>query len=425
MNLEFSNSKLQSLDTEVAMPKPLVSVIIPTYNRATLLQKALDSVYAQEGVSDKFEMEVIVVDDASSDDTPEVIRGYPGVRYIRLQKNQGEPVVRNAGIKASKGKYVTFLDDDDVWLPHKLTVQVPVLEMNPEAGVVYSQNIIKDDNEEVTWPDAQRAPSGYVFDAFLRDEWISMNTVLIRRDVFNKAGYFDESLATMTHYDMFLRIAFHFPFVFVPGNVAINHVNRQGVFFARLGGQGGYAEKAPYVVEKALAMLPDSPATAIIREEVHATLVLRIFGWIQQIGEVNRIRAHVRIALQTCPWMLKEPLARNSIVRSLRYLGRASGSPIDVVRAVCTEIKAAQSVHGLSESLSTRRLLADVWAEVASGLRWSGSRQLDRAAASAAIYAVLYDPVKVGSGTLFRIIARAVLGPRLDPIRSFLKTMAR
>ena len=107
---------------------PIVSVIIPTHNRANLLKTALDSVYAQEGIGESFEIEVIVVDDASSDNTPDVVLGYPA-KFIRHETNQGASAARNSGIKASQGKYVAFLDDDDLFLPHKLKTQVPVLEV--------------------------------------------------------------------------------------------------------------------------------------------------------------------------------------------------------------------------------------------------------------------------------------------------------
>src|SRR6266545_3439367 len=173
--------------------KPLVSVIIPTHNRANLLREALDSVYAQEGVGKQFEMEIVVVDDASSDATPETVRQYPEVQYIRHDTNQGESAARNTGIKASQGKYVAFLDDDDLWLPHKLSVQVPVLETHPEAGVVYGQNVIRNEGIDNLWPDTHRAPSGDVFCTFLVEDFITINTVVVRREVIRKAGYFDES----------------------------------------------------------------------------------------------------------------------------------------------------------------------------------------------------------------------------------------
>lgn len=401
--------------------KPLVSVVVPTHNRAELLLKALGSIYGQVGIGEQFEMEVIVVDDASSDETQEIVGEYPGVRYIRLARNRGEAGARNAGIEASTGKYVTFLDDDDVWLPHKLSIQVPVLEANPEIGVVYSQNIIRDEDKDVTWPDAGRAPSGYVFEDFLKREFISMNAVLVRREAFDKSGLFDEDLPTMTHYDMFLRLAFHVRFAFVSGNVAVNQLNKGGVFFVRLGREGGYAQMAPYVIEKALAMLSDTAESTRIKQETHASLVRRMLYWLGHIGEIGRMQSHMRTALQTCPWMLTEPLAKAALEKGLARCARVSDSPLAVVDAACSEIRATAGQGGYRAWLDMRRLLADVWAEVASGLRWTGSRRLDRAAAYAAVRAILHNPLKLGSTTPLRIVARALVGPYRDRMHTFLR----
>src|SRR6516162_2547473 len=119
--------------------RPLVSVIIATRNRAALLGRALDSVFSQWGLGVEFDLDVIVVDDASTDSTATVVAEYPQVRYLRLSTQRGVSAARNAGIEASRGTFVCFLDDDDVWLPGRLRLQLPVLERHPEAGAVYSQ----------------------------------------------------------------------------------------------------------------------------------------------------------------------------------------------------------------------------------------------------------------------------------------------
>src|SRR5262249_10110334 len=138
--------------------RPLVSAIIPTRNRAHLLPGAIDSVLAQEGLGAQFDVEITVVDDASSDATSEVVRRYPAVRYIRLETQRGAAAARNAGIKASTGKYVAFQDDDDLWLPEKLRVQTAAMERHPEVGVVYGQSVVWSwEKEEYLWPDLSSA----------------------------------------------------------------------------------------------------------------------------------------------------------------------------------------------------------------------------------------------------------------------------
>ena len=154
-----------------SQPRPLVSVIVPTYAaRAPLLKSALASIWAQEGLGEQFEVEPIVVDNASSGPTDEVVRSFPGTRYVRFETNRGAGAARNAGLREATGTYVAFLDDDDLWMPHRLSVQVPVLEQAQEMEVGYSQFINVHRNG--TWrmiPDPE-GPSGWILDALGRKE---------------------------------------------------------------------------------------------------------------------------------------------------------------------------------------------------------------------------------------------------------------
>lgn len=198
--------------------RPLVSVVIPTYKRAQLLRKAIISALAQEKSGELFDMEIIVVDDCSPDDTPQVAAEFPQVQYLRLQKNSGASGARNAGIKRARGKYVALLDDDDEFLTHKLMVQVPILEAHPEVGVLYGQSVVTGSEVPLLlWP--EWGPSGNVLEAFVTttDDFLHPPTWLVRRELFERAGYFDETKAGMEHYDMALRIAALTPWMFLAG----------------------------------------------------------------------------------------------------------------------------------------------------------------------------------------------------------------
>lgn len=107
-------------------------------------------------------MEIIVVDDASSDATPEVVRRFPRVQHIKFDKHRGVSTACNTGIKASSGAYIAFLDDD-LWLPQKLRLQVPVLEANTAAGLAYGQTISRFEGKESFGPSPDQAPSGMIF----------------------------------------------------------------------------------------------------------------------------------------------------------------------------------------------------------------------------------------------------------------------
>jgi GT2 family glycosyltransferase len=400
----------ENINTE---EKPLVSVIIPTHNRADLLQEALNSVIAQEGLGKSFAMEIIVVDDASSDSTPETIRRYPDVRYIRLETNRGESGARNVGIAASRGKYVAFLDDDDLWLPHKLSVQVPVLEKHPEVGVVYGQNIIRGEGINSSWPDTRRAPSGNVFQAFLMEDFISINTVVVRREAFKKTGGFDENLKTMQYYDVCLRLAFHVPFLFISGDVAIQRYSRGGTWTTTVV-QGIYESTHRHVVERALAMLPDSADAAQVRRRVYAALFASIADHLAAVGErgwisFDRMRTHVLTGLQASPWMISEPAVQTVLVKTAGRLARVSAEPITAVRDFCAQTKATTVQSGFKSQIGMRRLTADMWDEAALRLK----RRSDvhpRLAGQAAAYAIFYNPGKLARRGLSRLIIRAMIG---------------
>ncbi len=115
--------------------KPLVSVIIPTYNRGWCLSEAIDSVLAQ----DFQDYELIVVDDGSTDNTREILNGYEHEIIVLQQANKGVSAARNRGIAEAGGQLIAFLDSDDVWLPRKLSRQVDFFKLNPEAVITQTR----------------------------------------------------------------------------------------------------------------------------------------------------------------------------------------------------------------------------------------------------------------------------------------------
>ena len=188
---------------------PAVSVIIPTHNRAQFLSEAIDSVFAQTYQ----DWELIVVDDGSTDATPDVVqrygqRGHP-VRYHH-QTPQGPGAARNAGLALATGEFIAFLDDDDLWLPKKLGTQVGYLRHHPDAGFVYCpMQILEPDGR---WggrkPSAVHEPT---WEALLRHSFIPPS-VVARRVCFDTCGAFAEGLAVAEDYDLWLRVGRQFPF---------------------------------------------------------------------------------------------------------------------------------------------------------------------------------------------------------------------
>lgn len=194
---------------------PIVSVVIPTYNRAKLIGKTLRSVLGQS--YDNFE--IIVVDDGSTDNTKDVVNKFKDerIRYIRHEKNKGAPTARNTGIKAAKGEYIAFQDSDDEWLPQKLEKQMKAFENAPQKlGVVYTglTKIVDDTKEYIpySWV-AQK--EGDIHKELLKGNFIATPSIVVRKECFEKVGMFDRKLPRLQDYELALRLSKYYEFKFI------------------------------------------------------------------------------------------------------------------------------------------------------------------------------------------------------------------
>jgi len=194
--------------------KPTVSVIIPTYNRAHLISRAIKSVLNQTYQ----DFEVIVVDDGSTDNTEEVIKEFQKkderIKYVRHEKNKGGSAARNTGIKAAKGKYIAFLDSDDEWLPEKLEKQMKVFENAPaKVGVVYTGFWRIENNKKIYIPSSWvKKKEGNIHKELLKGNFIGLPTVLVRKECFKKAEMFDEKLPRLQDWELVIRLSKYYDF---------------------------------------------------------------------------------------------------------------------------------------------------------------------------------------------------------------------
>ncbi|HUS09850.1 MAG TPA: glycosyltransferase [Pyrinomonadaceae bacterium] len=206
---------------------PTVSVVIPTYNSAHFLPKALASVQAQQWPA----LEIIVVDDGSTDGTETVVSGLSGtgdLRFIR-QENAGAASARNTGIASAKGEWIAFLDADDVWLPGKLRAQFAELQNQPDAAFSYTDVTLRfasgDQSElecgNVGLPLLTQLVGGNLF---------ATPTVLVRRDCLERVGLFDAQLRTGEDWDLWMRLAAHFEHVRVARPLTVVSVASQPKF---------------------------------------------------------------------------------------------------------------------------------------------------------------------------------------------------
>jgi len=185
-----------------------VSVIIPTYNRAQKVLRAVSSVFNQ--TYNRFE--VIVVDDGSSDETSEALGRYGNkIILIRHPENRGVSAARNSGIRAARCPLIAFLDSDDYWLPEKLEIQIGFFRDNPDAVACQPQEIWVRNGVRVNPWKKHIKPSGDIFKRSLKLCVVSPSAVMIRRTVFNEVGLFDEDFPVCEDYDLWLRISRKYP----------------------------------------------------------------------------------------------------------------------------------------------------------------------------------------------------------------------
>ena len=208
------------------MVKPLVSIIIPTYNRANVLARSIYSVLNQT----YNEIEVIVVDDSSTDSTIEIITGIndPRLKLIRLPINSGPSAARNAGIKASTGEYIAFQDSDDEWFEEKLEKQMHYLghaiTNDNRVAACYSRYLQTFKGKKQVFPPGQSADlSGSIYESLLYKNKISPTTLLIRKKALDDVGYFDETLNKLEDWDLALRIAARFHIAFLDEVTVVVH----------------------------------------------------------------------------------------------------------------------------------------------------------------------------------------------------------
>ena len=192
--------------------KPAVSVIVASRNYGRFLGGALRSILAQTMP----DLEVIVVDDGSTDNTPEVVRPFLSDARVHYHRTNGlgQSRAKNLGIMNARGNSIAFLDGDDEWLPTKLEAQLPLFGQ-PKVGVVYARRQLMDEAGEDRPTSAGPLHRGDLFETLLENNPICFSSVIVRREVFEQVGHFNTSLSLAIDYDLWLRVARHYEFDYV------------------------------------------------------------------------------------------------------------------------------------------------------------------------------------------------------------------
>ncbi len=246
-----------------------ISVIIPVYNRPQMVKRAIRSVLNQTEVAH----EVLVINDGSTDETVRVLAAFePQIRVIH-QPHQGVSAARNAGIKQAGGDWLALLDSDDEWLPQKLAMARQFHEQNPDYLIFQTEEIWIRNGKRVNPKKKHQKHGGWIFKQSLPLCIVSPSAVVIHRKVFEKVGLFDETFPVCEDYDLWLRVARHFPIGLDRRPGIVKYGGHDDQLSRKYWGMDFYRVKA---IEKHLND-PDLPADlrlAALQEIVHKLSIL-------------------------------------------------------------------------------------------------------------------------------------------------------
>jgi glycosyltransferase involved in cell wall biosynthesis len=242
--------------------KPLVSVIIPCLNREALIGKAIESALRQTHDN----LEIIVINDGSTDGTEEAVRRYTHnskVRYFKHEMNKGIPAARNTGIRNSRGDYVAFLDSDDTWLPNKVEIQLRAFAQDPrgEVGMVWTDAYYVDEAEGgkirtsnlILPDDFALLTNDKVLKLLFMRNFVLGGTSMVRQCCFERVGLLDEELrGGADDYDLWLRLAPCYRFAYVP--IPLTTIRLHGGNHSSVQGNNG---DALVIVKKAVERNPE------------------------------------------------------------------------------------------------------------------------------------------------------------------------
>jgi glycosyltransferase involved in cell wall biosynthesis len=313
-----------------------VSVIIPAFNSARFIAEAINSVLSQTRRAD----EIIVVDDGSADETRDIAAALP-VRYIH-QKNAGPSAARNTGIRSATGDLLAFLDADDIWLPHKLAVQAQAFERYPAAGFSFSTvwNLYEGSDPNIArapyypprlvrWLNKTGVSGGMaynsVYDLLLQKNCVATSSMVMRRELIERAGLFNVSLRGCEDYDYWIRLARLAPAVFIDPPVSRYRVLDDGLSGAWEARYERFYDTAVQVIIAHMAAYP----SVTVRKAMGASLADYAFFCLAA-GRGADARALSARSLAACPTLkgvktfLEARLPRAySLIASVAHLGRS------------------------------------------------------------------------------------------------------
>jgi glycosyltransferase involved in cell wall biosynthesis len=268
----------------------MISVIIPTYNRASFLRDAITSVLNQDffrrpGPDHSFEL--IVIDDGSNDETRTVVDSFGEPVVYRYQVHQGVSSARNLGLKLSSGDPVCFLDSDDLWKKEKIGVQMSFFKSFSEAKVCYTEETWIRRGVRLNPGKKHQKYSGWIFDKVLPLCLLSLSSCLFRREVFETVGTFDESLPVCEDYDLGIRLALRYPVYLIRAPLIIKRGGHPDQLSQTYWGMDRFRVKA---LEKALSLGLTLAQERLVKAEIvkKSRVLAQGFAKRQELSEARK-----------------------------------------------------------------------------------------------------------------------------------------
>ncbi|MFW6131394.1 MAG: glycosyltransferase family 2 protein [Candidatus Aminicenantaceae bacterium] len=245
----------------------MISVIIPTYNRADFVKEAISSVleqsYFQAHNGNRYEL--LIIDDGSTDETKKVIEFFGNKVKYYVQDHKGVSAARNKGLCLAKGDYIAFLDSDDLWKKDKIKKQRNFMDAFSKVSVCYTEEIWIRDGVVVNPKKKHRKYSGWIFDKVLPLCLLSLSSALFRRKIFDDIGVFDEQLPACEDYDFGIRLASKYPIHLIPKKLIVKRGGHSDQLSRKFWGMDRFRVKA---LEKALCSNLNPEQKVLVRNEL-------------------------------------------------------------------------------------------------------------------------------------------------------------
>jgi hypothetical protein len=342
-------------------------------------------------VGSEFVLQVIYIDDGSDTNAAKILSEYKSVQRLTAE-GASQAAGWNAAIKAARGKYIAFLDAADLWLPRRLFSHLAILETHEEFGAVYGQALTKADGKDILFPEAAVAPAGAAFEAFLLGLFVHPSSLIVRKEIFDKAGSFDEALFTTAYYEMLLRLAFFTRIAFVSSPVTINRAAKDPAALTETQ-QTHDRRELLYTIDKATALLSDKDRAAELKRAAIKGWFLEVARWLDRPEKNGLLRAHILSSLKENPWMARDTAICDAILSyASKVLFRTTQADSSLVRSslrsFCDELKETCNGSYAQNASHARRLLGDTLTRTAKQMWHAGNL---RAAGYTATYAVCQD----------------------------------